>query len=357
METTHSAFIKMKKNVHNETQRESVIPEKDIEEAVKEVLNNPYLGCARAALKLINENRAMLSSTTYNDIKNYLKEETEQELMKRRIESELEKNHKSRTPAGHSFERMRPEEPHQIWAIDFTFLKIFGIKIPACVIYDLFSMSYVNVEISETPSADIAEKAVRKALRKSGTKPKEYLLSDNGGEFEAGKFMKFLKENEIKECRIPPGTPWNNGALESGNKDFKAVIYTTAGLVAAEHPVITKPGTPEKEIFEFTEKCCQVAVDKINGKLPRLRLGVTPDTVLKGKEVEKRKQNRKFIRKKKNKRKTRMEKIKKGEIKSVRKTVEEKTKFIFGKIKKQISTNSLYAVRELLQGRYDFINT
>jgi len=43
----------------------------------------------------------------------------------------------------------------------------------------------------------------------------EYLRSDNGGEFIATKVQRWLAENHIKTIYIDPGSPWQNGFVES----------------------------------------------------------------------------------------------------------------------------------------------
>jgi len=61
-------------------------------------------------------------------------------------------------------------------------------------------------------------------MNKTGKTPEKYILSDNGREFDAAGYIDLIKKNNIGTCNIPPGSPWNNGALESGNKDFKKII-------------------------------------------------------------------------------------------------------------------------------------
>lgn len=48
-----------------------------------------------------------------------------------------------------------------------------------------------------------------------------YLRSDNGSEFIARMVQQWLKENQIKTIYIEPGSPWQNGFVESFHGRFR----------------------------------------------------------------------------------------------------------------------------------------
>ena len=48
-----------------------------------------------------------------------------------------------------------------------------------------------------------------------------YIRSDNGSEFIAGKVQQWLKEHQIKTIYIDPGSPWQNGYIESFHSRFR----------------------------------------------------------------------------------------------------------------------------------------
>jgi len=58
-------------------------------------------------------------------------------------------------------------------------------------------------------------RALDEAVRRHG-KPR-HLRSDNGAEFIAGVFQRWLKERGIVARFIEPGSPWQNGVNESFN--------------------------------------------------------------------------------------------------------------------------------------------
>ena len=45
----------------------------------------------------------------------------------------------------------------------------------------------------------------------------EYIRSDNGPEFVAAKLRNWLRTSEVKTLYIEPGSPWENGYIESFN--------------------------------------------------------------------------------------------------------------------------------------------
>ena len=49
----------------------------------------------------------------------------------------------------------------------------------------------------------------------------EHIRSDNGTEFIAGKIQRWLRVNQIKTLYIEPGSPWQNGHIESFHSRFR----------------------------------------------------------------------------------------------------------------------------------------
>jgi transposase InsO family protein len=67
-------------------------------------------------------------------------------------------------------------------------------------------------------SADVLE-WMGKAIQQHGAP--EYLRSDNGSEFIAKEVQKWLRDNQIKTIYIDPGSPWQNGFVESFHGRFR----------------------------------------------------------------------------------------------------------------------------------------
>ena len=60
---------------------------------------------------------------------------------------------------------------------------------------------------------------MRQAIERHGAP--EYLRSDNGSEFIAKEVQQWLKDNQIKTIYIEPGSPWQNGFVESFHGRFR----------------------------------------------------------------------------------------------------------------------------------------
>lgn len=67
-------------------------------------------------------------------------------------------------------------------------------------------------------SADVLE-WMGKAIQEHGAP--EYLRSDNGSEFIAKEVQRWLATNQIKTIYIDPGSPWQNGFVESFHGRFR----------------------------------------------------------------------------------------------------------------------------------------
>ncbi len=58
-----------------------------------------------------------------------------------------------------------------------------------------------------------------KAIKEHGAP--QYLRSDNGAEFIAKEVQRWLAQNQIKTIYIDPGSPWQNGFVESFHGRFR----------------------------------------------------------------------------------------------------------------------------------------
>ena len=58
---------------------------------------------------------------------------------------------------------------------------------------------------------------VTRIRRLYGVRVPKYVRSDNGPEFTANKVREWLKRVEVKTLFIEPGSPWENGYIESFN--------------------------------------------------------------------------------------------------------------------------------------------
>lgn len=348
----HSSFNKFKKGIRDRKIRESSIPDEDILAAVWQIIRLPFLGGRKGSLKLLNENKALLGETLYSEIKQQLNTLSENSYFERR-KSQLEKDMEERAHSG-DFEKVKVSEPHEVWSIDYTCFDLLGIRFSICVVYELYSQAYLAITPGISENTELAKKAINEARTYSGTSPKNYLLSDNGVQFCCDDFNKVLKLAEIDDRKTPPGQPWYNGALESGNRDLKRALYTIAFYHVCKEKSLTKSGVAVVKVFELLRTCCAGAFNLINDKLPRVKFGVTPSEVIKNNIDKVVKNRRNFICKKQAERKELRVKQKATAVTS-RKTIEQRVSSMWNKIVKTFDDDTLFAVRELLHGRYNAI--
>ncbi len=355
LDTTCGSFLHMCRNVRDRRRRESAIPQGDIGALVEQIIAMPFLGGRKGSSKLIEDQVALIGQTMYKDAKGVLREEAERELSKRREQSELERNKKDREQARDGFIKPVASRPHDVWSIDFTEIKLLGIRFQICVVYDLFAQAYLALQAAEVADGVLTMATVEEACAYAGTTPAQCLLSDNGGQFESFDYQRLLARLEITALKTPPGQPWYNGELESGNGPLKKTVWTEALYGACEHPEISRPGVPREEILNYLQQCCREAKEKINEHIPRAKFDTVPQVVLDGKQATRAKRRQKFIETKQQQRRDRMTTIKESEQEHKGHSLEQKVKVQWRSSAKQMSTEKLFAFNELIHERYDAI--
>ncbi|MBC8484952.1 MAG: transposase family protein [Bacteroidetes bacterium] len=345
----------MQKNIRNRLNRESCIADEDIEYAVKQIIEYPFLGGKKGSLKLQHDEKAFIGSTTYQEIKNQLKTAVAKELLKRKEQSELEKDQYNRyREKKEPFIKVDPQKKHQVWAIDFLNILLFGIYFRICVVYDIFSQSYLSIKPSIHATSYVAEQALEQACQYSGQIPDTCLLSDNGSQFKCYSFEETKKRLKIQSRYIPRGQPWYNGALESGNRDLRKVIYTIAFYDACKDTQLTKAGVDYNKIYDHLQACCHKAITVINEAIVRPKFKTTPMAVLKDQVEEKQQQRIRFIEKKQQERKKRMQQLK-ANAGSNRKRIEDKAAASWKRVSRKLDTEQLFAFSEMINKRYKAI--
>jgi len=347
-----AAFNRLKKNLGTRLDRESCIPEEDILQAVNQIISYPYLGGNKGSLKLQHDERGYIGSTTYQEIKHQLKTAVAKELLKRKEKSELQiDQHHRYQQREEAFSKIEPEKKHEVWSIDFLKIILFGIYFRICVVYDIFSQGYLSIKPAIDATSVVAEQALTEACQLSGQVPEKCLLSDNGSQLTCDSFEETKKKLGIQSQFIPPGQPWHNGGLESGNRDLRTVIYTTAFYDACDNTTLSKVGADADKIFRHLQVCCQKALHVINEEIVRPKFNTTPVAVWND-EVESKKQCRiRYIDQKRQQRKERMERLKITGS-SNRKRIEDKVADAWEKVASKLSTEQLFAFREMINKRY-----
>lgn len=356
LDFTEARYRNMIIHLRDRLRRESAIPDEDIIEAIKQMIAYPTLGGQKGSLKLGHDEKALIGSTNYTEIKKELKLLIADEVRKKKEASLLQKYELQRQVKEGGFHKVTAKEPNDVWAIDFLNVKFLGYTFAVCVVYDLFSQEYCSIQVSEVASAELAICAVEEAVSRAGGPPKRFILSDNGKQFISCSYKELLKIKKIGTRFTPPGQPWFNGALESGNRDLRRIIYSIAIYLAVQNPSVARPGVPIEEKLQFLETCCQTARLKINKEIVRMKFKTTPENVKLGKVEETQKAMKKYKEKKLIMRKERMKALENANSKK-HKSMEEKVRSIGKKIAAKMNLDYLVAINEVLNRRYGIIQS
>jgi putative transposase len=112
--------------------------------------------------------------------------------------------------------RLRPEYKDHVWSYDFVFDRTHdGRSFKMLNIIDEFTRESVQIKVKrKLNSVDVLETLAELFLTRGVPK---YIRSDNGSEFIAKVLREWLSKINVGTLYIEPGSPWENGYVESFN--------------------------------------------------------------------------------------------------------------------------------------------
>ena len=110
--------------------------------------------------------------------------------------------------------RLRPEKKDHVWSYDFAMIRTTdGRPIRILVIIDEYTREYLSLLVARrVRSQDVLDQLYDLFINR-GTP--EYIRSDNGPEFTAKLVREWLAGIGVSTLFIEPGSPWENGYVES----------------------------------------------------------------------------------------------------------------------------------------------
>jgi len=119
--------------------------------------------------------------------------------------------------------RLRPEYRNHVWSYDFVADRTHdGRPLKMLVVIDEFSRECLAIEVARSiRSRDVLDCLAELFIRR-GTPA--HIRSDNGPEFTAGAVREWLDRIGVKTLFIQPGSPWENGYVESFNGKLRDVV-------------------------------------------------------------------------------------------------------------------------------------
>ena len=112
--------------------------------------------------------------------------------------------------------RLRPGSPNHVWSYDFLFTRTSdGRALRLLTVLDEFTRECLAIDVARRiTSDDVLERLTQLFVLRGAP---GYLRSDNGPEFTARALRTWLKRVGVQTLYIEPGSPWENGYIESFN--------------------------------------------------------------------------------------------------------------------------------------------
>ena len=109
---------------------------------------------------------------------------------------------------------------HHVWTWDFISDRTDnGGSLKMMTLLDEYSRQSLAIQVERQITAVQVLGVLEQAMIQYGVPG--YIRSDNGPEFIATKVQRWLRDNQIKAIYIDPGSPWQNGYIESFHSRFR----------------------------------------------------------------------------------------------------------------------------------------
>lgn len=107
-------------------------------------------------------------------------------------------------------------QPNAVWSYDFVHDQLVdGRVLKLLCVIDEYTRECLTIEAGASLRSQDVILTLSRLMRLHG-KP-AYIRSDNGAEFTAANVMRWLRDQAIGPTFIAPGSPWQNGFVESFN--------------------------------------------------------------------------------------------------------------------------------------------
>lgn len=112
--------------------------------------------------------------------------------------------------------RLRPEHKDHVWAYDFVSCRTHdGLPLRMLVVVDEFTRECLSIDVERKLGSDDVLERLSWLMATRGVP--RHIRSDNGSEFTAAVVREWLGKVGVKTLYIEPGSPWENGYVESFN--------------------------------------------------------------------------------------------------------------------------------------------
>ena len=115
-----------------------------------------------------------------------------------------------------SIVRLRPERRNHAWAYDFVAMRTYdGRPVRLLNVIDEYTRECLTIKVERHIPAGVVVECLGELFLEHGVP--EHVRSDNGPEFTAKAVRRWIDQVGAKTLFIAPGSPWENGYIESFN--------------------------------------------------------------------------------------------------------------------------------------------
>ena len=112
--------------------------------------------------------------------------------------------------------RLRPCYKDHVWSYDFVYCRLYnGQQFRMLTLIDEFTRECLSIDVQRRLNSENVLERLSDLFVRRGVP--DYIRSDNGPEFTARRVREWLESVEVKTLFIEPGSPWENGYIESFN--------------------------------------------------------------------------------------------------------------------------------------------
>lgn len=131
---------------------------------------------------------------------------------------------KRRRISPQSSRRQRSSRANEVWSYDFIEdVTVKGRRLRILSVIDEYTRECLLLRAAPSYPARRVLDSLEEILVCSGRKP-ENVRSDNGPEFVAKKVQQWAQTGQVGLCYIKPGSPWENGNVESFHASLRAEL-------------------------------------------------------------------------------------------------------------------------------------
>ena len=120
----------------------------------------------------------------------------------------------------------QPRTAHEHWHVDVSYLNIMGTFYYLCSVLDGYSRAIIHWEIQQSMTEAQIQIILQKA-REMHPHATPRIISDNGPQFIANDFKKFIRLAGMTHVRTSPFYPQSNGKIERWHKSIKSECIRT----------------------------------------------------------------------------------------------------------------------------------